>query len=58
MVKVVLVCTSASELGNHPTGLWLEEAATPYYMFKDKGCTYDIGVYYYCVSVFFFGLLT
>ncbi|KAL7563132.1 hypothetical protein ACA910_012313 [Epithemia clementina (nom. ined.)] len=40
MVKVVLVCTSASELGGHPTGLWLEEAATPYYLFKEKG--YDV----------------
>lgn len=33
MVKVVLVCTSASELKGHPTGLWLEECATPYYAF-------------------------
>lgn len=37
MVKVVLVCTSASELGGHPTGLWLEELATPYYKFKEQG---------------------
>jgi putative intracellular protease/amidase len=37
MVKVVLVCTSASELNGHPTGLWLEECAVPYYMFKEKG---------------------
>jgi len=30
--------TSAGELENgHPTGLWLEEAATPYYMFKNEG---------------------
>lgn len=40
MVKVVLVCTSASELKGHPTGLWIEECATPYYAFLDKG--YDV----------------
>mmetsp|Transcript_41455 Transcript_41455/g.99326 ORF Transcript_41455/g.99326 Transcript_41455/m.99326 type:complete len:226 (-) Transcript_41455:961-1638(-) len=39
-MKVVLVSTSASELQGHPTGLWLEEFATPYYMFKEKG--YDV----------------
>lgn len=37
MVKVVLVCTSASELNGHPTGLWLEECATPYYAFLENG---------------------
>ncbi|GAX17492.1 hypothetical protein FisN_5Hh144 [Fistulifera solaris] len=37
MVKVVLVCTSAPELNGHPTGLWLEECATPYYAFLEKG---------------------
>ena len=38
MTKIVLVCTSAPELKvGHPTGLWLEEAATPYYMFLEKG---------------------
>lgn len=36
-VKVVIICTSASELQGHPTGLWLEEAAVPYYTFRDKG---------------------
>lgn len=40
MVKVVLVCTSSSSLKGHPTGLWVEECATPYYMFKNKG--YDV----------------
>ena len=39
-MKIVLVSTSASELQGHPTGLWLEEFATPYYMFKEKG--YDV----------------
>jgi putative intracellular protease/amidase len=29
--------TSASELNGHATGLWLEEAATPYYMYKENG---------------------
>jgi putative intracellular protease/amidase len=37
MVKVVLVCTNASELKGHPTGLWLEELACPYYLFKEAG---------------------
>lgn len=37
MVKVVLVCTNASELKGHPTGLWLEECASPYYAFLDMG---------------------
>lgn len=40
MTKVVLVCTSATEIKGHPTGLWLEELAAPYYMFKEKG--YDV----------------
>jgi putative intracellular protease/amidase len=31
------VCTSAHMLQDHPTGLWIEEAATPYYMFKKAG---------------------
>ena len=38
MVKVVIVCTSAPELKGHPTGLWLEELAGPYYVFQEKGC--------------------
>ncbi|GAX13951.1 hypothetical protein FisN_5Lh142 [Fistulifera solaris] len=37
MVKVVLICTSASELKGHPTGLWLEECASPYYAFLEQG---------------------
>jgi len=37
MVKVVIVCTSAGELKGHPTGLWIEELAAPYYIFKDAG---------------------
>jgi putative intracellular protease/amidase len=37
MPKVVIVCTSASDLNGHKTGLWLEELAAPYYLFRDKG---------------------
>jgi len=34
---VVLVGTSAAYLQGHPTGLWLEELAAPYYLFKEAG---------------------
>lgn len=36
-MKILLVLTSHDELGNtgHKTGFWLEEFATPYYIFKD-----------------------
>ena len=37
MVKIVLVSTSASECKGHPTGVWLEELAAPYYLFLEKG---------------------
>lgn len=37
MVKVILLSTSASDLKGHPTGVWLEELAVPYYLFKEKG---------------------
>jgi putative intracellular protease/amidase len=37
MVKVVIVCTSASTVQGHDTGLWVEELAAPYYIFKDAG---------------------
>jgi len=40
MTKVVLVVTSAQELKGHPTGLWIEECAAPYYEFKKAG--YDV----------------
>ena len=39
-MKVVLVSTSASKLKDHDTGLWIEEMAAPYYLFKGAG--YDI----------------
>mmetsp|Transcript_33670 Transcript_33670/g.60623 ORF Transcript_33670/g.60623 Transcript_33670/m.60623 type:complete len:228 (-) Transcript_33670:445-1128(-) len=37
MTKVVIVGTSATELKGHPTGLWIEELAAPYYQFKKAG---------------------
>lgn len=37
MVKVAIVCTSAAYYRDHPTGLWLEEAAGPYYLFASAG---------------------
>jgi putative intracellular protease/amidase len=40
MVKVVIVSTSASILKGHNTGLWIEELAAPYYVWKDAG--YDV----------------
>src|SRR5690606_17791438 len=37
--KILLVLTSHDQLGNtgHKTGFWLEEFASPYYVFKDAG---------------------
>ena len=35
--KVLIVNTSASTFGGGPTGVWLEECATPYYIFKEAG---------------------
>lgn len=38
-VKILMVLTSHDQLGNtgRKTGLWLEEFAAPYYVFKDAG---------------------
>ena len=38
-MKVAMVLTSHDQLGNtgKPTGFWLEEFASPYYVFKDAG---------------------
>lgn len=38
-MKILMVLTSHDQLGNtgHKTGFWLEEFATPYYVFKDAG---------------------
>src|SRR6185503_2347614 len=42
--KVLLVVTSHDRLGEtgEKTGLWLEELATPYYVFVDAGFDVDI----------------
>jgi putative intracellular protease/amidase len=39
MKKILMVLTSHAKLGNtgKPTGFWLEEFTTPYYVFKDAG---------------------
>lgn len=38
-MKIAIVLTSHDQLGNtgKPTGFWLEEFASPYYVFKDAG---------------------
>ena len=38
-MKILMVLTSHSELGNtgKKTGLWLEEFAAPYFVFRDAG---------------------
>ncbi|MFB8830388.1 type 1 glutamine amidotransferase domain-containing protein [Azotobacter sp. CWF10] len=38
-MKILIVLTSHAQLGNtgYKTGLWLEEFASPYYVFKDAG---------------------
>ena len=41
--KVVIISTSANALpSGTATGLWLEELASPYYLFKDAG--FDVTV--------------
>jgi putative intracellular protease/amidase len=37
---IAIVCTSASDLNGHETGLWVEELASPYYLFLEAG--YDV----------------
>jgi putative intracellular protease/amidase len=38
-MKILMVMTSHSKLGNtgHKTGVWLEEFAAPYFVFRDAG---------------------
>lgn len=38
-MKILMVLTSHDRLGDtgHPTGLWLEEFAAPYFVFRDAG---------------------
>jgi len=40
--KVLLISTSESNMNGHPTGLWLEELAEPYNIFKKAGLKVDI----------------
>lgn len=40
--KILLVSTSASVMNGHPTGLWLEELAEPFNIFKNAGFDIDI----------------
>ena len=35
--KVLLVSTSAGQMGEHPTGLWISELAEPYTVFTKAG---------------------
>lgn len=43
-LKILMITTSHSDLGNtgHKTGVWLEELAAPYYIFKDAGAEITI----------------
>ena len=38
-MKILMVVTSHDQLGDtgHKTGIWLEEFAAPYYVFRDAG---------------------
>ena len=40
-MKILIVLTSHSKLGNTngKTGFWIEEFATPYYLFKEAGAS-------------------
>lgn len=43
MGKILIISTSADKAKDgSPTGLWLEELAAPYYLFKDAGYQIDI----------------
>lgn len=42
MKKVLLIATSSNDMNGHPTGLWLEELAEPYNVFKEEGFEVDI----------------
>ena len=43
-ITILFIVTSQALLGNtgEPTGVWLEELTTPYYMFKDAGYEVEI----------------
>ena len=40
--KILLISTSESDMNGHPTGLWLEELAEPYNVFKKAGLEVEI----------------
>jgi len=40
---VLIMITSADKLGDHPTGVWLEEVASPYYAFLGAGLQVVLG---------------
>ena len=40
--KILLISTSENNMNGHPTGLWLEELAEPYNVFKKAGLVVDI----------------
>ena len=40
--KILLISTSENNMNGHPTGLWLEELAQPYNVFKKAGLEVDI----------------
>ena len=40
--QILIVSTSALEMGGRPTGLWLAELAEPYYIFTEAG--FDITI--------------
>lgn len=40
--RILLVSTSAHDMNGHPTGLWLEELAAPYNLFKKAKFDVDI----------------
>ena len=42
MKKILLISTSHNEMNGHPTGLWLEELAQPYNVFKEAGFEIEI----------------
>jgi hypothetical protein len=41
--KILTISTSADQLNGLKTGLWLEELAAPYYIWKEKGFDVVIG---------------
>lgn len=40
--KILVILTSHATAGGQPTGVWLEEFTTPYYIFADEGAEVDV----------------